>query len=130
METKKCSHCRRNRTLDNFHNRKLSKDGLSYICKDCVRDCNNKFKELNPDYMNKWFNKNPDYKKNYYQNNSLIYLKKLLKETDILDDKKKKVLNYIINLLGDISSNGSFHKFEKDLKKLDILFSIGDNNYE
>lgn len=49
METKKCNKCGRELTIDNFHKKHSSKDGLQYYCKEChnqsVRQSYNKNKE-------------------------------------------------------------------------------------
>lgn len=49
METKKCNKCGRVLTIDNFHKKKSSKDGLQDYCKEChkqsVRQSYNKNKE-------------------------------------------------------------------------------------
>lgn len=36
MQTKKCKRCGFKKTLDNFHNKKSSKDGLHSWCKTCA----------------------------------------------------------------------------------------------
>lgn len=35
METKKCSKCGRELTVDNFYRKNTSKDGLQDYCKEC-----------------------------------------------------------------------------------------------
>ena len=49
METKRCNKCGRVLTVDNFHKKNSSKDGLQDYCKEChkqsVRQSYNKNKE-------------------------------------------------------------------------------------
>jgi len=36
MKTKTCSKCKTEKTIDNFHNRSISADGLNASCKICT----------------------------------------------------------------------------------------------
>lgn len=40
METKICSHCKRELPLTMFHKRSSAEDGLQKQCKDCMREYN------------------------------------------------------------------------------------------
>ena len=45
METKKCSHCKKEHELKEFVKTAKSKDGLSYRCSGCRRESRNKKKK-------------------------------------------------------------------------------------
>lgn len=40
---KKCKKCGLEKDVSNFNNRKKSKDGLDYTCKECVSEFNKKY---------------------------------------------------------------------------------------
>ena len=44
-KTKKCSKCGGNKSLNDFHTRKVSKDGRAYLCKECNNRRNKKYSE-------------------------------------------------------------------------------------
>ena len=39
-KTKVCSRCRQEKSVEEFAKKKQSKDGLQYMCKDCMRELN------------------------------------------------------------------------------------------
>lgn len=42
METKICTKCGRELSVDMFHKKSTSKDGLQHYCKDCTNDASKK----------------------------------------------------------------------------------------
>ena len=80
MAVKKCSKCKEEKELSEFHKSKVAKDGLQYCCKKCVSDYNEKHKEKYKEYQkgyrknNKEYNK--EYKKEYYIKNKEEFLKR------------------------------------------------------
>ena len=51
---KKCAICKIPKTISEFHKRKNSKDGFSYICKECKAKNNKEYREKNPEYDKQW----------------------------------------------------------------------------
>jgi hypothetical protein len=78
METKKCSMCGEEKSLECFGKCTGNKDGLKYSCSPCSREYNKRFKsnespEQNSERCRKWRSKNREalrqYSHNRYHNN-------------------------------------------------------------
>ena len=78
---KKCTKCGVVKSLDEFYNRKDSKDGKQFRCKIC----NKKYKENNREKVNK-------YSKEYYKEYNKEYKKKNKKKSKIYYQKNKERL--------------------------------------
>ena len=65
-DEKRCSHCGVVKPLSEFTKNRTTNDGLSYWCKDCV-------KEVYPSYKKKWRANNPEYFKKYQSENKEQY---------------------------------------------------------
>ncbi|UII80029.1 hypothetical protein [Flagellimonas sp. CMM7] len=84
-KTKNCKTCRQDKSVEDFHNQKASKDGRQNNCKKCANQLrrdwaknnrekeNNRMREYyknNPEKLSeknkKYFEKNPNYHKDYY----------------------------------------------------------------
>lgn len=67
METKICSKCKRELTVDNFNRDKGSKDGLFGYCKGCACECSRAWCEANPEkqkaVQRAWREANPEKRK-------------------------------------------------------------------
>ena len=91
---KKCTKCGVVKSLDEFYNRKDSKDGKQFRCKIC----NKKYKENNREKVNKYskeyykeYNKEyKEYNKEYYKKNKEYY-KEYNKEYKKKNKKKSKI---------------------------------------
>jgi hypothetical protein len=73
---KTCSKCREAKNLDSFHKNKSRKDGLSYICKQCVNDKLHRKKYNSSKYRKKYQGEYRD----KYDYNSLEYRQKYNKK--------------------------------------------------
>jgi protein-arginine kinase activator protein McsA len=115
METKICSKCKLQHSIENFNKDKTRRDGLSYICKQCAIDKKNKYINDNKEKVllsYKIYRENnkerilKNKKENYYKNidKIKIYRKKYNKE-----------------------NREYFNKWEKNKVKTDILFKISRN---
>jgi hypothetical protein len=71
---KKCIHCNKLKSLEEYNKKSNAKDGHSSICKSCSKKANKKWREINKDYANKktreWRKKN---KKKVKKNNTEYY---------------------------------------------------------
>jgi len=76
METKICSKCKTEKSIDFFCVDKSRKDGHSYICKSCHQNKNNLTKDNRKEYYD--INKSliSESKKEYYKNNKDLLSKK------------------------------------------------------
>lgn len=45
---KRCTACKKFKSIDKFHKRTRCKDGLNYYCKKCQNEINNKRHQINP----------------------------------------------------------------------------------
>ena len=126
---KKCSKCEIYKEFELFGKRKASKDGLSYICKDCKKVIDSEYKLLNTEKIKV-------YQKNYYkENNSALkkkfidnynenknyyksYNKKKYKEnkSKILDKQKKYYIDNRDDILQKMKDDYSNNK-EKFIEK-------------
>lgn len=74
---KKCSKCEIEKEYNSFGKRKASKDGLSYICKECKSKIDKEYSESNKEYKSEYLRKYylsnrekiVNRTKNYYSNN-------------------------------------------------------------
>jgi hypothetical protein len=82
---KSCSTCKENLPLTSFNKKSQTKDGLSGICKNCIKIISRRdyikhsdkikkrvknFREVNPDYSKDYYKNNLDYFKKYNNNTS------------------------------------------------------------
>lgn len=51
METKICSYCKIEKSIEEFHKNKNGKDGLNYYCKKCVREISEKYRETHKEEL-------------------------------------------------------------------------------
>jgi len=79
MKSKLCYQCRKTKTLDQFYNSCLNKDGLQNMCKECSLDNNRKYRKKHPDYY--WGNEN-SYFRRKYQEKVVDYQNERSKATD------------------------------------------------
>ena len=108
---KKCSRCKVEKELTEFHKKKTTKDGLSNSCKSCVKEYSKKHYQANKEYRKeqiKEYRKNnkenvKEYKKKHYQAN------------------KKKIKEY------QKANKERINKLRRDRKKVDPLFKMKGN---
>lgn len=86
--TKICNHCNKRKSVDEFHKKSASKDGLQAKCKLCVKEVNQNFRQTKPTYQLDWQKKN--------SKKWLKYLSNWAKENIYADDSRSK-LYYIVN---------------------------------
>jgi hypothetical protein len=80
LETKCCTKCCKDKNINEFVNRHLSKDGLSSWCKECVKEYN----KLNEDKLKIL------YKNNYEKNKERIKTRQKVNLKKILDQRKDR----------------------------------------
>ena len=74
---KKCSRCKVEKELTEFHKKKTTKDGLINNCKSCVKEYSKKHYQANKEQKKEYYQANKEhrieqvkeYKKKYYQSN-------------------------------------------------------------
>ena len=60
METKICSKCKRELSSEMFGKYKRTRDGLNYICRDCVKQLNDDNKDKRKEYAKKHYREHKD----------------------------------------------------------------------
>ena len=69
MNTKTCTCCKQDKSLDKFYKANNSKDGCSWYCKQCIRKQQSEFRIKNPNYNKEhckdYYNNHIDYRKQY-----------------------------------------------------------------
>lgn len=119
-ESKKCNVCDETKSLNDFHNNKRTKDGLSYTCKDCARIQVREYKQQNR-------------KKTSRQQNE--YLKRN-SDNPIFNDiyKEKARLTSIMNAIrrGATTTKTSMNRIGCDLEtfKRHLQQTAIDNGYD
>ena len=127
IKLKKCSTCKREKSLDCFHNHKREKDGKQYQCKDCKKLISKNYKksiaykeyqkrykqtENCKNYQKKYAEKNKEKIKEYYktekhkekikqyqQSEKYKQYKKVYDKKDIIKENRKiRVTKDIVNL--------------------------------
>lgn len=51
---KRCSTCKTVKDREDFPRNRANKDGLDYVCRDCRREYNRKYRENNPHYSTEY----------------------------------------------------------------------------
>ncbi len=73
MQTKKCTKCKKEKTIDKFSKEKAGKYGVRGDCKSCNSIKHKKWREDNSEYekerQKKWRDENPDYSAEWERNN-------------------------------------------------------------
>ena len=59
MNTKNCTECGKTKSVEDFHRKRASRDGLQSKCKTCFKTINKNFRETNPKYQLDWQRQNP-----------------------------------------------------------------------
>lgn len=85
METKKCSKCKENLSLDNFYKDKKSKDGKQSVCKNCKKKLINEYYKHNPHKRSK-ISKESNLKKYYKNKVSMNFSRRMRKSLNGLKD--------------------------------------------
>lgn len=90
MQTKICSKCGRELSLDNFYKLKSGKYGVQSECKDCYKARVKEYYEQNKEKIKEYHEKNREKYKEYYENNKEAikkkhyeYVDKRLKEDEL-----------------------------------------------
>ena len=82
MNIKKCSKCKKNRHLSEFHKDSKTKDGYKYYCKECRRKEPEEYPGIK-EYQKKYWKDHPEQRKaisnNYYLRNREVILEKTKK---------------------------------------------------
>lgn len=113
--TKICNVCKIDKSLDNFHKRKDSKDGLRNECKECTRVRINNYRKVNKEKVNKWN------KGTYYRNiNSHKNTKKVYRDNN--KEKMRELRRIWLENNKEYST-----KYTKERCKNDILFRLKHN---
>jgi len=60
MNTKHCTECGKTKSVEDFHRKRASRDGLQSKCKTCFKKINKNFRETNPKYQLDWQRQNPE----------------------------------------------------------------------
>lgn len=84
MQTKKCAHCKLDKSTNEFHKATKHKDGLNSLCKGCKKISDKKYFEENKEELKikskEYRDKNSEMlkerKKNYYENNKEKFVEK------------------------------------------------------
>jgi hypothetical protein len=115
METKICSKCKIQHSIENFNKDKTRRGGLSYICKQCAIDKKNKYINNNKEKVLLSY-------KIYRENNKERILK-TKKENYYKNIDKIKIYRKKYNK----ENREYFNNWEKNKVKTDILFKISRN---
>jgi len=108
---KKCSNCNTEKDFVFFGKRKASKDGLSYICKECKSLIDKEYSKNNKESLKK-------YLKSYYEENKESLKDKSKKNYyENIDIKKEQFKNYYINN-SDIIKRNSIKYYEENKEYL------------
>jgi hypothetical protein len=137
-ETKICSKCKQEKTLNNYVKDKNSKDGLKYKCKECSKEYSFIYNKINSqkrkEVSKKWKENNKEktkiqtllyqrknkerlyklstkYHKNRYNNDPHFKLRKLLRDRIFKTITRKKVTSKTKKLLGC-----TFEEFKQHLE--------------
>lgn len=99
MEQKRCSSCGKIKPLDEFYNRTISKDGKSYICKQCQKKYFTEHKDKRNKWREEYYKKHPE-KVRQYEKNRVC---KILREhhDDVADDPEHLSTDFIASLIFD-----------------------------
>jgi len=109
---KKCSKCKINKNESSYSKRKASKDGLSYICKECKCEIDKEYKDNNRDHIKNYMN-------NYYESNKeLIKSKNSKKYHENKDTIKEVFKEYYIKNSENIKEKSNIYYYDN---KKDIL---------
>jgi hypothetical protein len=144
METKICSKCKIQHSIENFNKDKTRRDSLSYICKQCSIDKKNKYINNNKEKVllsYKIYRENnkerilKTKKENYYKNidKIKIYRKKYNKENrEYFNnwEKNKAETDILFRLSRNMRSRlRSFLKSEKIIKKTKTMDIVGCDSH-
>lgn len=67
MSLKRCSHCKLEKTVQDFCRNKRNDDGLNRKCRSCTKEDKRKIREHCREYRRKWYAKNKVHVKKYNQ---------------------------------------------------------------
>tara|TARA_B100000508_G_C11441770_1_gene269154 strand:+ start:821 stop:1312 length:492 start_codon:yes stop_codon:yes gene_type:complete len=105
IEKKVCRDCNKNKDINLFYNRKSSKDGKSYICKDCKREINFIYRKNNKEKIRltkQKYSKTDRAKKlkreSYYRNIESIRKKDRIRGKIYREKNRDKITSYLRNL--------------------------------
>jgi 5-methylcytosine-specific restriction endonuclease McrA len=109
METKICSKCKEEKSIDNFYKRKASLDGLCPICKTCdsirskIRYSNPKHRKDTIDRVKQYYKENSEvimeYHREFYKDNREAIRKQhlLYSNTHVAETKERSRKAYLAN---------------------------------
>ncbi len=115
---KKCTKCKIEKELNEFYQRKASRDGLRSDCKSCRTEYVKKNKEGSSKSNKKYYQSNKDKRKEYYQAN-----KEKIKEYNEANKEKRKEYHKKWNQ----DNKKRINKLTIERKKLDPLFKLSSN---
>lgn len=127
METKKCSKCYKEKSIEEFYNSRFSKDGFEYKCKDCFKkyNCSIKKKEIDKNYRQSEKGKNT--RKEYDQSpNGKKARERYLQSSKGKDAQKRGRKNYLQTLDGRLVY--LLERAKNRANKKNILFDLGTDN--
>jgi hypothetical protein len=113
--TKICNICNVEKTLNDFHLRKDSKDGVRNECKICTRIRINSYRKLNKEKINNWN------KETYYRNLEKHKETKKKYREKTKDEQKIRAKKYREN------NKEKINNYAKERKKYDDVFKIRCN---
>lgn len=115
METKKCSKCNENKSLEDFYNNKTSTDGKYHYCKKCTRDYGYDNRIEIPENIPKSLLENKSFPLTFSNREELVYWCFLN-----LSKKEKKIAKKIFKVISP------FKPFGKAKKRIFVFNYLGD----
>lgn len=137
---KRCSKCKIEKELSEFHKNKRMKDGLAYRCKACNKERLKKYyqdnaehiKERNKEYNRKWYQDNVKYRKErmkQYNQNNKERINKYLKQRRQTDPLFKLNRN-LRNRTYKAFKNKGYSKTSKTQQMLGVDWEVAKAHIE
>jgi len=113
MESKECTKCKIEKSLEHFTKRKASKDGKNYKCKSCQNKATKKYRENNLEYFKKYRVDNAEKLTEYFKQYDKTEHRKKSYSRDFQKHKEERIKK--------------MNKYNTERRKNDDLYSLTHN---